>query len=63
MSKPVLDNLFGSKIRVKVLKFLFRNYPNDFDLKELSRKIQESYSKTKKEALLLKEIGIIRRKR
>ena len=28
MSKLILDQLFGSKIRVKILKYLYRNYPH-----------------------------------
>lgn len=62
MSKPVLDNLFGSKVRVKLLKFLYRNYPSDFSVGELARRIQESPSDTKKEIELLREINIIRKK-
>ncbi len=62
MSKPVLDNLFGSKIRVKVLKFLFRNYPADFGVRELAQRIQESYPATKKEIQLLREIHVIKKK-
>ncbi len=62
MSKPILDNLFGSKVRVKVLKFLYRNYPADFSLREISRRIQEPYAETKKELALLKQIQVIKRK-
>ena len=49
MSKDILDNLFGSRVRVKVLKFLFRNYPVEFTVGELAGRIQESRSATKKE--------------
>ena len=49
MSKDILDNLFGSRVRVKVLKFLFRNYPVEFTVGELAGRIQESHSATKKE--------------
>lgn len=62
MSKPVLDNLFGSKTRVKLLKFMFRNYPADFTAGEIARRIQESPVVTKQEILLLKTIGLIKRK-
>ncbi len=62
MSKPTLDNLFGSKVRVKILKFLFRNSPVDFTIKDLARRVQESYEETKKEVDLLKEIRVIKRK-
>lgn len=62
MSKPVLDNLFGSKIRVKLLKFLFRNYPADFSVKEIAQRIQEPYSETRQELENLKSIGVVKRK-
>ena len=61
MSKDILDTLFGSKIRVKVLKFLFRNYPNDFSVPELSKRIQESPAATKKETRLLNQIKLIKK--
>ena len=62
MSKPILDNLFGSKVRVKVLKFLYRNYPGDFSAGELARRIQESPDSTKKELELLKLIHVVKKK-
>jgi predicted transcriptional regulator with HTH domain len=62
MSKPILDNLFGSKIRVKVLKFLYRNYPSDFSAFEIAKRIQEAPSLTKAEIESLKNIGIVKRK-
>ncbi|OGN14501.1 MAG: hypothetical protein A3G02_00075 [Candidatus Yanofskybacteria bacterium RIFCSPLOWO2_12_FULL_44_13b] len=62
MSKPTLDNLFGSKLRVKVLKFLFRNYPNDFSIRDVAKFVQESYDATKMEIESLKEIGLVRKK-
>lgn len=62
MSKPILDNLFGSKIRVKVLKFLYRNYPSDFSAREIALRIQESPAATKDEIESLKGLGIVKRK-
>ncbi len=62
MSKDILDNLFGSKIRVKVLKFLFRNYPADFTVVDLASRIQESYGATKKEIEALGDLRLIRKK-
>ncbi len=62
MSKPVLDNLFGSKIMVKVLKFLFRNHPSDFSIREIARRIQESPSATKIELESLKSLTIVKKK-
>ena len=62
MSKDILDNLFGSRIRVKVLKFLFRNYPADFTVGDLARRIQEGYGVTKKEVEALGRLRLIRKK-
>jgi hypothetical protein len=61
MSKDILDTLFGSRIRVKVLKFLFRNYPNDFSVPELSKRIQELPAATRKETQLLRDIKLIKK--
>ena len=61
MSKLALDNLFGSKTRVKVLKFLFRNYPNPFTLNELSQRTQESFELIKREIDILESIGLIKK--
>src|SRR3989344_1671118 len=60
-SKDILEILFGSKVRVKVLKFLFRNYPNDFFIPELAKRIQEQYAAIRKEANLLREIKLIKK--
>jgi hypothetical protein len=62
MSKNVMDNLFGSRVRVKVLKFLFRNFPDDFDIARLAKRTQEPNLIIKKEIIDLKSMGLIRRK-
>ena len=59
MSKNTLDNLFGSKVRVKVLKYLFRNYPGDFSISELARRVQEPLSAVTKEVKGLNDIELI----
>src|SRR3989344_7906830 len=61
MSKDILDNLFGSRIRVKILKFLFRNYPVDFTIGDLTKRIQESYGATKKEIDDLRKLRLIKK--
>ena len=61
MSKNVLDKLFGSRTRVKLLKFLFRNYPGNFSISELSKRIQEPFEETKKELDSLKTLGLIKK--
>ena len=57
-SKNILDNLFGSQTRVKLLKLLFRNYPGSYTAGELSRRIQESFEDTKKELTFLSKLGL-----
>ncbi|HXK40631.1 MAG TPA: hypothetical protein VJ046_00805 [Candidatus Paceibacterota bacterium] len=59
MSKNTLDKLFGSRIRVKLLKFLFRNYPGNFNAQEISKRIQEPFEETKSELRTLSELGLI----
>ena len=62
MSKNTLDELFSSRIRVKILKFFFRNYPSDFDIRTLSVRLQELPSAVKREMAALQKIGLIRKK-
>ncbi len=62
MSKPILDNLFGSKIRVKILKFLYRNYPADFNAREIGIRIQESTADTRQELEVLREMTVLKKK-
>ncbi|MEK7124811.1 MAG: archaellum operon transcriptional activator EarA family protein [Patescibacteria group bacterium] len=59
MSKFILDNLFGSKIRVKLLKFLFRNYPTGFAMSELAKRTREPLDAVQKELALLRKIGAV----
>ncbi|OGN03530.1 MAG: hypothetical protein A2655_04820 [Candidatus Yanofskybacteria bacterium RIFCSPHIGHO2_01_FULL_43_42] len=60
-SKDTLDKLFGSRLRVKLLKFLFRNYPGNFNASELSHRIQESFEETKKELDFLRKLGLLKK--
>ncbi|OGN03435.1 MAG: hypothetical protein A2651_04070 [Candidatus Yanofskybacteria bacterium RIFCSPHIGHO2_01_FULL_42_12] len=60
-SKHILDKLFGSRIRVKLLKFMFRNYPGNLGVRELSRRIQEPLDGLKKELGLLAELGLVKK--
>lgn len=62
MSKTTLDNLFGSRARVKILKFLFRAYPSDFSVGDVVRRTQESSVVVRKELSLLRRIGLVQRK-
>jgi len=61
-SSIILDGLFSSKVRVKVLKFLFRNNPSLFGSWELSNMIQESPETVRKELKILEAIGLLVKK-
>jgi len=61
MSSNTLDKLFGSRVRVKLLKFLFRNYPGNFSVQELSKRIQEPVDDIKKELSLLDKLETIKK--
>lgn len=57
---PILENLFNSKLRVKVLKFLFRNYPVDIEAKDLAQRTQEKPELIRKELGKFVKIGLIK---
>src|SRR3989338_1739175 len=63
MSKDILDNLFGSRVRIKILKLLFRNYPGDFSAGELATRIQETYPAAKLEIEALAKLRLIKKTR
>lgn len=62
-NKNALEVLFDSKLRLKLLKLLFRNSTASFTLKELAARVQEKNAVVKKEVKKLKEIGLLRIKR
>lgn len=57
---PVLENVLGSKLRVKILKFLFRNYPANIGTRELAKRVQEPYEMVKKEMKMLEKINLVK---
>lgn len=59
MSKPILENLLGSRVRVKLLKLLYRQYPTTFVMKELVKRIQEPAFIARRELKALQDIGLI----
>lgn len=59
MSKPILENLLGSRVRVKLLKLLYRQYPTMFVMKELVRRIQEPAFIARRELKALSDIGLV----
>lgn len=60
MSKNALEVLFDSRVKVKILKFLFRNIGLKFTAKEMASRIQELPSLVKKEIRQLVEIGLLK---
>ena len=59
MSKTTLDNLFGSRARVKILKFLFRSYPSDFSIQDIMERTRESLETVRREMALLRRLGLV----
>lgn len=55
----VLEGLFNSKVRVKVLKFLFRNYPANIGVRDLAKRVQEPLELIERELKDLENIGLI----
>lgn len=59
MSKPILDNLLGSRVRVKLLKLLYRQYPTQFTMPQFVRRIQEPAFIVRRELKALSEISLV----
>lgn len=59
----VLEGLFNSRVRVKVLKFLFRNYPANIGAYDLAKRVQEPIELIKRELGDLEKIGLINKLR
>ncbi len=55
----MLEHLFGSKTRVKILKVLYRKPERPFFVRELSREIDVQINAVRRELELLLELGII----
>lgn len=62
MSKYLLEQLLGSRLRVKVMKFLFRNEGQVFDVREVAKRIQESRPAVMAEIKKLTKLGLIKYK-
>ena len=63
MSKSILDNLFGSRVRVKLLKLLYRQHPNPLAMSQLTVRVQEPSFIVRRELLLLQEVKLVRKVR
>ena len=60
MSKQSLEALFESRPRIKILKFLFRNNPKTYALKEIVNHTQENSPAITKELNRLVQIDLVR---
>ncbi len=60
MSKHILSTLFGSKARVKLLKFIFQHQNTPFTLKMAASRIQESKEAVAEEIQSMIDIGLIK---
>lgn len=62
MTNQIFEELFGSKARVKILKFFFRNEAGYFDLPTIAKRVQERKSVVKKEINRLLKIGFLQKR-
>mgnify|MGYP001562259953 CR=1 FL=1 len=62
-SRSKLEVLFGSKARVKMLKFLFHNQGPGFTAREIAARIQELPATVNIEIKKFMEIGLLRVKK
>jgi predicted transcriptional regulator len=59
MPKEILEQLFDSPVKVKLLKLFFRNPDQSFELKEIVRKIKSDSSSSRRQIKKLESIGLI----
>jgi len=60
MSKSILDNLLGSRVRVKLLKLFYRQHPTELPMSELVVRVQEPAFIVRRELIALMDIGLVR---
>lgn len=60
MSKKILETLFDSRVRVKILKLLFRNSEGRFGIKEIAVRTQEDQLTVRKEVKKLLAVGLLK---
>lgn len=62
MTKQILEGLFESRVRVRILRFLFRNFPGYFSLNAITSHVQASRGEVRRELKRLAEINLIKLK-
>jgi predicted transcriptional regulator len=63
MSKFILETLLGSNLKVKILKYIFRNAPASFNIREIASHVQDEPETVRREVIKLEEIGLIKKKK
>ena len=56
----MLENLFGSKTRVKLLNLFFKNTRSCHYIRQISRESRENINSVRREIMNLEKIGVIR---
>jgi Fe2+ or Zn2+ uptake regulation protein len=56
----MLDKLFGSRTRVKILALLLNNSTRAYFVREITRKVDEQINSVRRELANLKSIGLVR---
>lgn len=56
----MIDQLFGSKTRVKLLRFFFSNQDEEFFVRELTRLLDEQINSIRRELINLAEAGVVK---
>ncbi len=60
MNDKIIDSLFGSKTKARLLKLFLHNPELSFNLEQLSGKTKLPKSAIKKEMRLLQQLGLIK---
>ena len=63
MGKGLLEQLFESQPKVKVLKFFFRNHADSFTLKDIFKRLRMNMSLVRRELNLLEKFGLLKEKK
>ena len=63
VGKGILEQLFESQPKVKVLKFFFRNHQDAFTLKQIFRRLRTNVSLVRREISKLEKLGLIKQKK
>ena len=62
MVTEILEKLFGSAAKVKILKLFLFNQDRNFDIVEISSRTKVTRTNARTELVLLQEIGLLRSK-